>query len=183
MKILACLSIIFTISIQVQAQKYYTKEGKISFLSETPLEIIEATNQKAVSIFDSETGAIEWSVLIKAFNFEKALMQEHFNENYMESSKYPKSKFKGTILNMKDIDLKTDGTYNLQIAGMLDIHGVSKEIESEATFVISKGQIKGLSSIQVNLADYNIDIPSVVADKLAKAVDIDIIAEYQLFKQ
>ncbi len=182
-QIINTLSILCIFSMSLNAQKYFTKEGTISFYSETPVENIEATNYKAVSIFDVESGAIEWSALIKAFSFEKALMQEHFNENYMESSKYPKAKFKGVIQNIADVDFTKDGTYALKVSGSLEIHGVSQNIENEATFVIFEGAIRGVSNIQVKVRDYDIDIPSVVADKIAETVDIKITADYQEFKK
>ena len=79
--------------LNLSAQKFFTREGKISFYSDAPMEKIEAHNQQATSVIDIESGRMEFAVLIKAFQFEKALMQEHFNENYMESSKYPKATF------------------------------------------------------------------------------------------
>ena len=180
MRILQTITLLLFIGINANAQKYFTKEGVVSFTSKAPLEQIESINHKAASVFDSESGAIEWAVLIKAFKFEKALMQEHFNENYMESSKYPKAKFKGRILNLKDIDLSKDGTYPLKIKGTLNMHGVTQEIENEGTFVIVNGAIRGVSQFKVKVADYNISIPGVVADKIAKTVSINVRADYQV---
>ncbi|HKK88821.1 MAG TPA: hypothetical protein VJ917_08220 [Saprospiraceae bacterium] len=98
---------------QLSAQKYFTRSGDISFFSQTPMENIEAHNYKATCVIDTETSRIQWAVLIKAFQFEKALMQEHFNENYMESSKYPKSTFEGALPGLSDLDLSKDGDHNL----------------------------------------------------------------------
>jgi hypothetical protein len=152
------------------AQKYLTKSGKIYFFSDTPMEKIEATSTTANSVYDSSTGAIEWAVLIKGFKFEKALMEEHFNENYMESTKFPKAKFKGMIDNPTSINLGKDGTYKANVSGTLEMHGVSNPIACVATFVVKDGKIKASSSFTVKVADYKIDIPSVVKDKIAKSV-------------
>src|SRR4051794_12837879 len=87
------------------AQKFYTKSGKISFNASSPLEKIEAVNDKATVVLDVSNGAMEVAVLMKAFAFEKALMQDHFNENYVESDKYPKATFKGTVVNISSVSL------------------------------------------------------------------------------
>src|SRR5688500_15395398 len=89
-------------------QKYFSKTGKISFHSDTPMEKIEAHNTTASTVLDIGTGSLEWAVLIQGFKFEKALMQEHFNENYMESTEFPKAKFKGKIDNISSVNFKKD---------------------------------------------------------------------------
>lgn len=168
-----------------QAQtKYFTKKGKISFYSETPAEKIEAHNNRVTSVLEAESGKLEFSVLITAFEFEKALMQEHFNENYMESSKYPKATFKGSITNIKDIDLKKDGTYNVSIKGDLTMHGVTKNITEKATITVKGGAISAESTMNVALKDYNIKIPSVVGQKIAEVIQVKIkIASYDPLKK
>ena len=164
------------------AQKYFTKEGKVSFLSSTPLEKIEGFNSKASSVIDVATSAIEFAVLVKAFRFDKALMQEHFNENYLESEKYPKSTFKGRITNISAINFQKDGEYTATITGNLEMHGVSKPVSTKAKFIVKGGKITGTAKFTVLLADYNIVIPSVVKDKVSKEVDINIEANYELLK-
>jgi polyisoprenoid-binding protein YceI len=119
---------------------------------------------------------------VKAFQFEKALMQEHFNENYMESSKYPKATFKGDILNFKEFNFSKDGTYPAKVKGTMTIHGVSKPMETTAQFTVKKGAISGASEFKILVADYGIKIPSLVKDKIAKEVKIDIKADYQPLK-
>src|SRR5690606_25912300 len=114
MKNLIVVLLIGLIAPVLNAQgKYFTKEGKISFSSDAPMEKIEAHNRKANSVIDAASGKMEWSVLIKAFQFEKALMQEHFNENYMESDKFPKAVFKGVIQQHDKIDWTKDGVHNV----------------------------------------------------------------------
>lgn len=166
------------------AQKYFTKTGKISFYSETPVEKIEAHNNRVASVLDAASGKLEFSALITAFEFEKALMQEHFNENYMESTKYPKATFKGTITNMKDITLDKDGTYNATVKGDMTIHGVTKNITEKATITVKGGKISAVASFNVALKDYKIAIPSAVGQKLAEVIQVKVnIASYEPLKK
>ena len=161
--------------------KYFTKEGHISFHSETKIETIEADNHKAVSIFDLSTGDIEFKVLIKAFDFEKALMQEHFNENYMESNEFPKSIFKGKITNIADVDVATDGTYEVNVEGDMTIHGVTKPVATAGKIIVEGGKIKATSEFIVKPADYKIKIPTVVVDNIAKEITVKVDLGYELF--
>ena len=161
------------------AQKYFTKTGNISFHSDTPMEKIEAVTNSATSVFDIESGKIQWAMLVKSFSFEKALMEEHFNENYMESTKFPKAKFTGSIDNPGSLNLAKDGKYNVTVSGNLEIHGISKPVTSTAEFVAKGGKITANSSIKILVADYGIAIPSLVKDKIAKEIDIKIQATYE----
>jgi len=163
--------------------KYFTKEGHISFHSETKLETIEADNHKATSIFDLNTGDLEFKVLIKAFDFEKALMQEHFNENYMESDEFPKSNFKGKITNISDVDVATDGTYEVNVEGDLTIHGVTQAVQTAGKIMVEGGAIKATSEFIVKPEDYEIKIPTVVVDNIAKELTVKVDLDYQLFKR
>lgn len=166
----------------ISAQKYFTREGKISFSSEAPVEKIEANNHSATSVLDVETGKMEFAVLIKAFQFEKALMQEHFNENYMESSKFPKAIFKGEIVDLSAVNFSKNGTYPVKVKGDMTIHGVTNALEASGSITISNGQISASSDFEVAVADYNIQIPAVVRDNIAKTVQIAVRLDYQLFK-
>ena len=175
--------ILFAIAVSnINAQKYFTKEGKVSFFSMAKVEKIEGITNKATSVLDASTGAIEWGVLVKAFRFEKALMQEHFNENYLESSKYPKATFKGKIEDLTALNLSKDGKYTVKVKGNLEMHGVSKPITTTAEFVVKGGKITATSKIKVLLADYKIEIPSLVKDSVAKDIDISMEADYQVLK-
>lgn len=161
------------------AQKYFTKSGNIEFVSDAPLEKITATNSQGSSVIDMSSGKIQWAVLVKAFKFEKALMEEHFNENYMESSEFPKAKFTGQILDHSSIDLNVDGEYPATVEGNLEIHGVVQKVSKKILFNVEKGEITGTSSFSVNLDDYDIEIPAVVAENLSKEVLISVNAKYQ----
>jgi polyisoprenoid-binding protein YceI len=162
-------------------QKFFSKTGKISFSSTASMEKIEATNSSANTVIDLGTGNMEWAVLIQGFQFEKSLMKEHFNENYMESSKYPKAVFKGKIDNLSGVNLAKDGVYDVTVSGQLEIHGVSKPVTTQGTLTIKKGIVtSAFSKLSVALADYGIEIPKLVADNISKTVNITIQADYQL---
>jgi polyisoprenoid-binding protein YceI len=180
-KVLFSMFILCAVVGSVQAQKYFTRSGKISFFSDAPMEKIEARNNTATSVIDLETGRVEFAALIKAFQFEKALMQEHFNENYMESDKFPKATFKGALADPSKVNFKKDGTYNVTLKGTMTIHGVSNEIEVPGTFVIQNGNIKGTSTFNVRVADYKIEIPSVVVQNIAEQVKVSVDMDYELF--
>lgn len=167
----------------LQAQKYFTRTGKITFTSTAALEKIEAVNQKATSVIDTESGKMEFAILVKAFQFEKALMQEHFNENYMESDSYPKAKFKGSIVDVSTVDFSADGTYPVKVKGNLTIHGETNEVEAEGIFTILNGIISASSTFDIAVADYKIDIPKVVRDNIAKIVSITVDMDYEVFKK
>lgn len=165
-------------------EKYYTKSGKASFYSSTSVEDIEATNKSVTSVFDSKTGKIEFSMLVRSFEFEKALMQEHFNENYMESEKYPKATFKGEVVDLTKLDLTKDGTYEVKVKGKLTIHNVTKEIEETAKFTVKDGKISAKCDFKVKLKDYGIEDPTMVGKKIAEEISIKIsVSEYQVLKK
>ena len=171
-------SLLFTLIMCIQfikaQKKYICKEAKISFYSKAPLEDIESHNTKALSAFDPSTGQIEFSVLMKGFEFEKAKMQEHFNEDYIESDKFPKAVFVGTIKSPGDVKFDKDGVYKVQISGSLTLHGVTKLQNADAVFTVKGGEISAISDFTVAVADYNIKIPSLVADKVSKTVKINV---------
>ncbi len=159
---------------QAQTQKYFTRDGKIQFTASTPVEKIDATSKGTTAVIDASTGAIEFAVLVKGFLFERSLMQEHFNENYMESDKFPKATFKGQIQNATSVKWVKDGDYPVKVKGTLTIHGVSREVATDAKISIKGGKILATTKFDVAVADYNIKIPSVVADKVARIVTISV---------
>jgi YceI-like domain len=161
-------------------QKYFSKTGKISFKSEASMEKIEAQNASASTALDINSGNLEWAVLIQGFKFEKALMQEHFNENYMESATYPKAKFKGKIDNITDVNFLKDGIYNVTATGQLEMHGITKPVTTKGVITVRGGVISAKSNFSVLLADYGITIPKLVADNISKTVDITVDVSYQL---
>ncbi|GAB4492422.1 MAG: hypothetical protein OHK0019_14300 [Saprospiraceae bacterium] len=168
------LAVVF--AVPVQSQKLFTRDGVVSFdatAANSP-ETIKAVNKSGTCVWDKSTGAVEMAVLVKGFLFEKALMQEHFNENYMESTKYPKATFTGKLDNSSAVDTGKDGTYKVNVNGTLTMHGVSKTVTAPVTFTVKGGKVSAAVNFSVALADYNISVPSVVADKVNKKVEISI---------
>lgn len=169
------LAVIFNASAQ---DRWYTKEAKVAFYCDGSAEKIEAVTSKGVCVVDANTGQVEFSVLMKAFTFEKALMQEHFNENYVESDKYPKAVFKGTLLEPASVKWTTDGTYPVKIKGQMTLHGVTNEMTASATISVKGGKPSGTSTFIITLADYKIEIPKIVADKVSEKVRIVVDAAF-----
>ena len=112
------------------AQRFITKTGFIKFYSDSPLEKIEAHNRQVNAAMDASTGDFVFRVLIKSFEFEKALMQEHFNENYLESDKFPNATFLGKVTNIKEINSAREGNYDALVEGKLTIHGVTQAVKT-----------------------------------------------------
>ena len=170
---------------QASAQeKYLTKTGSITFYSHTPAEDILAENHQVTSIIDFSSGGIVFAVLIKSFEFKKALMQEHFNENYMESAKFPKSTFEGKILDIDKVDPNKPGTYPVKVSGDLKIKDVTNKLETEGTLTVgADGNIKGHSEFEIHPEDYGIGIPGVVRDKIAKTMKVTCDLDYQTYQK
>jgi polyisoprenoid-binding protein YceI len=156
------------------AQKYITKNGHIWIYSDTPLETIEAHNHQVNCAIDASTGDMVFKVLMKSFEFEKALMQEHFNENFIESDKFPNAVFKGKITNIDDMDLTKSGEYEAIVEGDLTIHGVTRSIKQKGTLVISGNKIDGRSVFMIEPSDYDIKIPSTVVNKIEKEIQVTV---------
>jgi polyisoprenoid-binding protein YceI len=160
------------------AQKYFTKNGSISFFSKTAVEDIKADNNQVMAVINTQTGELQFSLLTKGFHFKKALMEEHFNSDYMESDKFPKSTFKGNITDMSKVDFTKDGTYPVAVSGDLTIHGVTKKVAASSTIKINGGKIAGTSKFMVTVADYGISIPKIYRDNIAKTVEVTVSCNY-----
>jgi polyisoprenoid-binding protein YceI len=160
------------------AQKFYTKNGLISFYSKSTVEDITADNNEVLSVLNTATGDLQFSLLNTGFHFKKALMEEHFNENYMESDKYPKSIFKGKIENLSAVNFTKDGNYNVTVTGPLTMHGVTNTVSAAGTITIKNGVISASSKFKINLSDYKISIPSVVKNNIAETIDITVSCSY-----
>ncbi|MCB9355110.1 MAG: YceI family protein [Lewinellaceae bacterium] len=167
----------------VSAQKYFTRDAKVKFFSDASLEKIEAVNKSGTGILDVSTGQMEWKVLIKGFLFEKALMQEHFNENYMESSKYPDASFKGSIANLNEVNLGKDGRYKATVKGKMKIHGVEKDLEATGTITVKQGSIAIHSDFTVACSDFNIKIEAAKVANIANEIKVTLDATLQPLKK
>ena len=164
--ILICL----LFSTQLIAQQYYTNNGKVSFFSEAPIENISAINEDVSAIVDSQTGGFAFRLKIDDFTFPNSLMQEHFNESYLESEKYPLSTFTGVIDNFSNLDLSTK--QNLKVYGSLSMHGISKDAQMKATAQMIKDELHISSTFDVNLEDYDINIPKIMMYKIADVIQV-----------
>ncbi|MBS1585636.1 MAG: YceI family protein [Bacteroidetes bacterium] len=157
-----------------QAQKYMTRTGQVSFFSHTPLENIDAVNNEVSAVIDSKTGNVVFQVPVKSFKFVRALMEEHFNENYMESDKYPRADFSGKITSLSAVNFSANGNYNVTVAGKLTMHGVTKDVSMPAVIAVKGKDIAGQAKFAVIPGDYNIKIPSLVESKIAKQITITV---------
>ncbi len=162
--------------------KFIAKNAYISFYSSTPMEDILGESNESVTILDAEKGEVIFQAIMTTFHFKRALMEEHFNENYMESAKFPKAKFKGTIEGFKKEMLKGPVS-GIKITGVLSVHGVDKTITVPGTIGLEDGKLVGTSKFKVIPEDYGITIPSVVRDKIGKEMEITVKASYLPYNQ
>lgn len=183
-RILFISAVALCFTLQASAQKYFTKGGRIDFDATAPSspEKIQAVNRTVTCVMDAANGNIQFAVLVKGFTFERALMQEHFNENYMESEKFPKSDFKGTITNNSSVNYSKDGSYPVTVKGKLTIHGETREVEAPGKLVVQGSKITATANFSVPLADYKIAIPGVVADKINKNAKIEVTCSLEPLK-
>jgi polyisoprenoid-binding protein YceI len=145
-----------------------------------PLEDIQASSNSGTSVYNPATGDLAFSVNIRSFQFPKSLMQEHFNENYMESDKYPKATFKGKI--KEPIDLTKNGSYPVNVTGELDVHGVKQTRTIPGTVVVNNGTVSMSSEFMVKCADHKIEIPTLVFKKIAESIKMNVSATYTAVK-
>ncbi len=149
---------------------YRTSVGEVSFFSKTPALDIEALNKKAGAILNAGTRDLAIQMKITDFQFPNKLMQEHFNENYMESERYPTAKFTGKIT--EDIDFSKSGSYPVTAAGNMTIHGVTKPVVVKGTLVAYGNELKVSFAFKVRTEDYNIEVPTLVFDKIAEVIEV-----------
>lgn len=160
------------------AQIYLTRNGFIGFYSKTPLEDIRAENKQVYAVIDAGKKNLAFTLLVKGFVFTKQLMQEHFNENYVESDNFPKSTFTGSYTG--DVDLNKNGVYNVSVKGQLTLHGVTRSVEMPATIEVKNGKLVGQSSFNLVPGDFDIKIPSIVREKIARQIAVRVSVECSL---
>ncbi|RWY55681.1 YceI family protein [Mucilaginibacter gilvus] len=177
-----CIILLAWLSIKNQAgQDFYAcKNVKISLFSTAPLEDIQASTSTGTSVYNPATGDLAFSVGIRSFQFPKSLMQEHFNENYLESDKYPRASFKGKI--KEPIDLTKNGSYPVNVTGELDVHGVKQTRTIAGTVVVNNGTVSMLSEFMVKCVDHHIDIPTLVFKHIAESIKMNVSATYTVVK-
>jgi polyisoprenoid-binding protein YceI len=160
---------------------FMCKNGEISFFSESPVENIDATSKSMNSVLNTSTSEIAFVVPMTSFTFKKALMQEHFNEKYVESDKFPYGAYKGTI--NEKIDYTKDGEYDITSKGTLTIHGVAKERTDKGKLTVKNGAISIKSEFKVAIKDHDIKIPKLVMSNIADTINVNFAATYSQFKK
>lgn len=170
---------LFAVSTITAQTRYMDRAGKASFFSKAPLENIEAHNDQVLSLLDPAKGEVAVSMLMKGFQFEKALMQEHFNEKYIESDKYPKATFKGKIKDMSKLDLTKDGNYTVEVVGEVTIHGETKPLETKVNFTVKGASVQANSTFRLRVDDFKISIPTLVVRNIAEEVEVKVSFNYQ----
>ena len=177
------LFVLTLISTQFYGQQFITKTGHVFFYSEAPMETIEAHNKQVNAALDIKTGDMVFKVLMKSFIFEKALMQEHFNENYVESDKFPNATFKGKVTNLDEIDFSKTGKYPAKVEGILTIHGESNSTKATGEFVVGESMIHSNSKFTIEIADYDISIPGAVTGKISEEIEITVDVKLKEYKK
>jgi len=165
---------------QAGQDTYVCKNVKVNMYSSAPIEDIEANSSAGVSVYNSGTGELEFSLPIRSLHFPKSLMEEHFNENYMESDKFPKATFKGKI--QEHPDLSKDGSYPVTVTGDLTVHGVTQTRTIQGNLKVSGGVVTMTSEFMVKCADHHIDIPQIVFHHIAESIRIRVSATYTTLK-
>jgi len=159
---------------------YACKNAVVTIYSKAPVEDIDARSDKGTSVFNATTGELAFSVPIRSFKFDKARMQEHFNENYMESDKYPQATFKGKINEKPDVT--KDGTYPVTAAGIFEVHGVKQTRTITGKLTVKGGVISLSSEFMVACKDHQIEIPKLVFYNIAENIRVQVNATYAPYK-
>lgn len=155
-------------------EKMITKTGKINFEgSVSSFEEVKASNNNVTFVLNPNTGEIASLALVKGFRFKVALMEEHFNENYVESDKYPKATFKGKLSGF-DVKNLSETPKEFPLTGKLELHGKTNDVKTTAKISKTAAGIKIVSNFAVNASDYNIAIPAVVKRKVSNKINIEI---------
>ena len=163
--------------------KYFTRTGTVIFDAEGKLDDIEeikAKNTSASCVLDAANGDMGWAVTMNKFAFANSLMQKHFNENYVESEKYPKAVFKGKINDISKVNFEKDGIYPVGVSGTMTLHGITKEVDVKGVITIEKGKVLVSSRFDIPLKDYKIDIPTVVFVKIAESANVTVSAALEI---
>lgn len=171
-----CLLILFSSNVSAPPLLYSVNSGSITFRSDAPLELIKASSNELKGIFNAEKKQFAFTLNVNTFKgFNSPLQQEHFNENYLESNKYPRASFEGKII--EDLDLKMNGVYSIRAKGNLTLHGISQERIIKCELSIKNNIVSIKSNFTVLLADHNIPIPKVVHEKLASEIKVEVKAD------
>jgi len=176
MKYLSFILLAWMLNFQTGQDLYVCKNANITLFSSAPIEDIKAETSSGASVFNAATGDLNFSVTISTFKFEKSLMQEHFNSDYLESDKYPRANFKGKIA--EKIDVTRDGSYPVNVTGDLTVHNVTQRRTIPGTITVKGGVVSMKSEFMVKCADHHIDIPRIVFHNIAESIKITVAATY-----
>ena len=164
----------------VKAQEIYiSPTASIAFFSATSMENIDAKTKEATAAINVKTKKIFFKVKNTSFHFKSSLMEEHFNENYMESEKFPFTQFSGEIVDAPNQDLTKDGVYEVIVKGKMTLHGVEKEYTTKGTITVKDGKIRAQAKFNIKMEDHKIKIPSIVGANIAEQVDVTIDATFE----
>jgi hypothetical protein len=165
---------------QAIQDSYACKNARISLYSSAPIEDIKAVSTAGASVYNASTDELDFSVPIRSFQFDKSLMQEHFNSDYMESDKFPRATFKGKV--QEHVDATKDGTYPVKVSGALSVHGITQNRTIPGTISVKTGVISMTSEFMVKCTDHHIDIPQIVFHHIAESIQINVSATYSSYK-
>lgn len=174
--------VLLLLNLGLKAEDLFSvSKGLVTFYSKAPIEDISAENKQPASMINMSTRNIAVIIPVRNFVFEKELMQEHFNEKYMESEKFPMASFKGVISD--DVDITKNGEFQISAKGIMTIHGVEKEITLTGTFKRNGNEISLVSTFTVALKDYNITIPKLLFENIAETIEVTVSLDYKPFQK
>ena len=179
--LLFSVALISATSLFAQNSKLVNKNGHINFYSHTEVEDITADNYKVISTLEMSTGALVFSAPMQSFEFAKSLMQKHYNSpKFLDTKQFPKAKFKGSIVNLAQIDFQTDGVYNAEVKGTLTMHGVTIDVSEKGTITVAGKSVKVEAKMNITLDDFEIAFKKgKPSTNIAKFVEVTINTEYQ----
>ncbi len=168
------LTLVSVIAISVNAQVFNTSTGNVNFVSKTKFEEFSATNSQVSAAISADKGVIQFKVPVNSFQFEKALMQTHFQENYMESATFPTSTFKGKIKDLTSVKFNKDGVYDVVTDGSFEMHGVTKEISVPGKITVKGSSLKLNADFTILCSDYEIKIPKNNVSSVSNSINISV---------
>jgi len=180
---LTLLLLAFSMAAHCQDSLWFTRTGHIYFISHTDIIDIDANHNQVGSFLNTQTGELVVNLLMKSFRFTLPLAEEHFNENYVESEKFPKSTFKGKVLNYSPSTMVRDKDISVTVQGDLTIHGVTSPVTAQGVIRWSGNEIVASSRFTILLETYKIKVPNLVADRVAKEIPIDVKFRYEPYKK
>jgi polyisoprenoid-binding protein YceI len=181
--VLFIIAISLSVATKAQTTIYMAKTSEISFFSEARMENIDAKNTTGKPVLNTKTGDIAVQVTMRGFKFKSPLMEEHFNETYVESDKYPQAKFTGKIKDNDKIDYTKDGSHDIIVEGPMTMHGVTKDITANGKLTIIGGKIVIESKFKLTLADFKVEVPKNKLSNIAEVVDVTVKAILEPFEK